>query len=69
LKIGEDANDVNPEGAFINYGIVKNPYILIKGSVGGAKKRLIIFKKASRKKKAVALPTVEYASLGSKQGR
>jgi len=40
LKIG-NANEISKKGGFENYGVVKNQYILVKGSVIGAKRRLI----------------------------
>lgn len=51
LKIADDAAKVNPDGGFQSYGVVKNTYILIKGSVGGARKRLIRLTKATRPNK------------------
>ena len=39
LKIGNDG--IAPKSGFINYGIVKGDYIIIKGSVPGPAKRLI----------------------------
>lgn len=41
IKIGKNPEEINPKGGFKHYGIIKNPYILIKGSVPGAIKRLI----------------------------
>ena len=43
LKIVNDPNNLSFKGGILNYGLVKNPVILIKGSVAGPKKRLIIF--------------------------
>jgi len=50
LKIGEDANDVNPKGGFVKYGEVKSNYIMIKGSVPGPKNRLITITQPIRPK-------------------
>ncbi|MDY6789325.1 MAG: 50S ribosomal protein L3 [Candidatus Nanohaloarchaea archaeon] len=49
LKIGEDPEEVNPEGGFKKYGEVKNEYALVKGSVPGPSKRLIMLRPAVRK--------------------
>lgn len=38
----------SPKGGFINYGEVDGPYMVLKGSVPGPKKRLIMIKKARR---------------------
>lgn len=46
--------------AIKNYGVVKNPYVLVKGSVAGPKKRLIKFVDAVRpnKKLEFQIPTL-----------
>jgi len=69
LKISEKPEEVNPKGGWPHYGIVRSHYLLLKGSVPGAKKRLIILTQALRPKKEIPLPTVEHISLQSKQGR
>ncbi|MDY6773979.1 MAG: 50S ribosomal protein L3 [Candidatus Nanohaloarchaea archaeon] len=48
LQIGEDAEEVNPEGGFKNYGELENDYVIVKGSVPGSAKRLIMFRPAVR---------------------
>jgi large subunit ribosomal protein L3 len=47
-KIGEKPADINPKGGFLNYGVVKNPYLLIKGSVTGPRKGFIIMTNSIR---------------------
>lgn len=59
LKIGlseEDMKMLDKKSGHHNYGLIKNTYVLIKGSVGGSKKRLVRFKSPVR-------PNVESASL------
>ena len=52
LKISTiQEQNVNPDGGFVKYGLVKDNYILISGSVPGPKKRLIRLVKAIRSKK------------------
>lgn len=71
LKIGEasEADQINPKGGFIRYGLIKNDHILLKGSVPGPAKRLIILRKAIRApEKGVEAPQVTYISTASKQG-
>ncbi len=71
LKISDasDVDAINPDGGFIKYGLVKNDYILIKGSVPGPSKRLIILRKAMRPKKSDDnAPQINYISTSSKQG-
>ncbi|MBR9692375.1 50S ribosomal protein L3 [Candidatus Woesearchaeota archaeon] len=61
LKYGEDPKEVNPSAGFKHFGLVKNDYLLIQGSLQGAAKRMITLTKAVRlydvRKKP--LPTVE----------
>jgi len=69
IKIGDKPEEVNPKGGFLRYGEVKNPYILIKGSIPGATKRIITLTSAIRDKKRVTeqAPTIQYVSKESKQ--
>lgn len=53
LKIGDKAEEINPKGGFVRYGLIKNPYVIVKGSVAGPKKRLIRFNFAIRPNKGV----------------
>ncbi len=48
LNIGEDGDEVTPDGGFTNYGVVKDNYLIVKGSVPGPEKRLIMFRPATR---------------------
>ena len=69
VKIGTKAEEINVKGGFLHYGDVKNPYILIKGSLGGVQKRLIKLTEPMRLKKPSLEPQITYTSLESKQGR
>ncbi len=67
-KISDKLDEINPKGDFPHYGKVKSDYILLKGSVPGARKRLIIFTKAIRPHKNTRnVPTIEEVNLQSKQ--
>jgi len=68
LKIGEDGKDVNQSGGITHYGLVRGPYVLIKGSIAGAKKRLVKFRKASRITREPKAPEIRHVSIDSKQG-
>jgi large subunit ribosomal protein L3 len=70
VKVGNDGQDVNPKGGFLNYGEVRNNYVLIHGSVPGPTKRLIRFRDATRapKKADMSAPEITYVSTESKQG-
>ncbi len=41
LKISNNPNDMVKNGGFHNYGVIKNPFMLIKGSIIGPKKRIV----------------------------
>ena len=47
LKIGKAA-DISKKGGFESYGVVKNQFILVKGSIAGPEKRLIRFNEPIR---------------------
>jgi large subunit ribosomal protein L3 len=71
LKIGDasEANTINPDGGFIKYGLVKNGYVMLKGSVPGPSKRLVMLRKAVRPHgKHNDPPEISYISTASKQG-
>ncbi len=69
LKIGNDAKEINPKGGFKQYGVVKNEYLLIKGSIPGIQKRLIIMIDPVRPKLGSQQLEISYTSLESKQGK
>jgi large subunit ribosomal protein L3 len=71
LRIGdvEEADEVNPEGGFVKYGLVKNDFIIVKGSLPGPSKRLVVLRKAARPHgKHDDAPEISYISTASKQG-
>jgi len=69
VAVGDKPEDVNAAGGFGGYGIVKNPYILIKGSVHGPNKRLIRITAPIRPNmKAKPLGELEEISVVSNQG-
>ena len=43
ISNSEKDNDfkINPEGGFEHFGMIKNDYIIVKGSVPGVPKRLV----------------------------
>jgi large subunit ribosomal protein L3 len=48
LRIGKESKEINPSGGLHKYGVVKNNFILLKGSIPGAKKRAITLTQPSR---------------------
>jgi large subunit ribosomal protein L3 len=71
LKIGESSqvDEVNPKGGFVKYGLVKNGFVVLKGSIPGPSKRLVVLRKAVRPiGKHNDAPNITYISTASKQG-
>lgn len=70
LKIGseQDAGEVTPSGGILHYGLLRNEYLLLDGSLPGAPKRLLRVRKAIRHDGKVQAPNVLYVSRQSKQG-
>ncbi len=65
FKIG-DSNDksINPSAGFTNYGVVKNGYVIIGGSVPGPAKGLVRIRKAIRRAGAtIKEPTISYLAI------
>jgi len=64
LKIG-NANEISKKGGFEHYGVIKNQYMLVKGSIIGAKKRLIRLNDAldPNKIRPEEVPTIQHINL------
>lgn len=67
LSSGED-EEITPSGGFINYGEVRSDYMLVDGSIPGAKKCLVRFRPALRKRGEAKKPEIIHVDLESKQG-
>lgn len=48
LKIGKDGSEITPSGGIQKFGMVKNTYILLKGSVVGSRKRAVFLTPSQR---------------------
>jgi len=61
ISVGENPEDINKKSGYHRYGVIKNPYLLVKGSVQGSSKRLIILTQPIRanRKKQVEAPTIQ----------
>jgi large subunit ribosomal protein L3 len=69
LKIGENGAEITPAGGFLNYGVLRNAYVVIKGSIPGPAKRLIRIRPAIRQgEHVVRAPAIQFVSVQSKQG-
>ena len=63
MKMGENGKEVTKKSGIPSYGIVKSDYVLLKGSVPGTKKRLIIVRLSIRKPKEREFPEVKEVAL------
>lgn len=61
LKIGE--NGIAPSGGFLGYGNVQGDYMIIRGSIPGAAKRLIRFRLAVRPNRAIPAKAPELVRI------
>jgi large subunit ribosomal protein L3 len=70
LKIGADGAEVTPAGGFPHYGVVRNDYLLVHGSIPGPAKRIIRMRDAVRYTRGIELKEadIRYISTQSKQG-
>ena len=70
LKIGQNGADVTPKGGFLHYGIVRNDYVVIHGTVPGITKRVVRLREPVRSHVPALkeAPQISYLSLESKQG-
>ncbi|HIG92957.1 MAG: large subunit ribosomal protein L3 [archaeon GW2011_AR9] len=62
MSIGQDPAQINFSGGIPHYGIVKNTYLLLKGSVIGPKKRAVLLTQSIRPNAKVIkeVPTLKY---------
>ena len=67
VMIDDDVNKVIPAGGFVGYGLPKQSFILIEGSVPGPVKRLVRIRRALRTTKHTPVD-IKHISLQSKQG-
>jgi large subunit ribosomal protein L3 len=70
VKIGEKPEELKMDGGMLHYGVIKNHYLLVKGSVAGRPKRLVRLNDAIRANPKIPknAPQIQYISLASKQG-
>ena len=69
LRVGEDGAEINPDGGFLHYGEIRNPWVMVHGSVPGSAKRLVRFRDPTRfRGEAVGEVEISYISTASKQG-
>ena len=69
MVIGENEEEINPKGGFLNYGRIKGDYLVVLGSIPGPKKRIIRIRKSIREVKSfeVQTPEITFISRESQQ--
>jgi large subunit ribosomal protein L3 len=69
-RSGKRGEEITPKGGFLNYGDIRNNYVLIHGSVPGPTKRLIRLRDPVRPNGTMLkeAPNITYVSIQSKQG-
>ncbi len=60
LKIDDDTEEVNPDGGIKKYGEIRNEYMIVKGSVPGPAKRLIMMRSAIKKENYPSNPKITH---------
>jgi len=71
IRIGKYGYEVTVKGGFLHYGLVYGPHVLVKGSVIGSSKRLLVLRHPIRptlKFIPLTAPQIVYLSLESNQG-
>jgi len=69
LRVSENSSEITPAGGFLHYGVLKSPYVLVKGSIPGPVKRLVRIRPAMRLgEHVIRMPTIQFVSVQSKQG-
>ncbi len=65
VKIGNKPEEINTNGGFQHYGNVKTDYLLVKGSVMGPSKRMIILSNAQRPTMKITsdAPSIQYINV------
>lgn len=53
LKIGDDLTLINPKGGIKNYGLIRNKYLILAGSIMGPPKRFVFLRFPIRPKKKI----------------
>lgn len=69
MQIGSDGLQIVPKGGFVKYGVVRNNYVLVKGSIPGPKKRTVMLRGPMRKApQPIKEPQILHISTRSQQG-
>jgi large subunit ribosomal protein L3 len=64
VKISQQPEEINSKGGIVRYGVVRNTYMMVHGSVAGPEKREVVLTTAYRPNKTVkeAVPELTHIS-------
>lgn len=69
LKIDTNGNEISPKGGFVRYGNIDTNYTLLKGSVPGSERRLVMMRYPARPPETeIPAPRIAYVNMESRQG-
>ncbi len=63
LKIGDNPEEINKPSGYKRYGVIKNPYIIVKGSIPGPNKRAVIFTNPLRENKKIPKEAITISQI------
>lgn len=65
LKIGTSSEAINPSSGFKNYGIIKNSFMMVDGSIPGPSKRMVRIRKSVTNRNIFGIkePKMTYISI------
>jgi large subunit ribosomal protein L3 len=55
IMLSDKPEKINPKEGFNGYGLIKNDFILVAGSIPGPRKRIVALRKAVREAKPMQL--------------
>lgn len=63
LIVDINKEEINPKSGFQNYGVVENDYLIVKGSIAGSRKRLIMITEPIRNRSKPADVNLDYIAI------
>ncbi|MGP3667104.1 MAG: 50S ribosomal protein L3 [Candidatus Bathyarchaeota archaeon] len=63
VKIGKNGSEITPKGGLKRYGVIRSQYLLVKGSVPGSVKRLIVLRYSIRQSMEAKTPNLTYVHV------
>jgi len=63
VKMGTEGKEITSKGGFLRYGVIRGPYLILKGSVPGPAKRLVRIRHAVRSPEKAQPPKITYLQV------